>query len=43
MLERNGIAYKYFNPNNNRLPQGYKLFYKDEESVIYLNQRMNCR
>lgn len=39
ILEHNGIAYTYFNPNKDTLPQGYRLYFKDAETVIYIKQQ----
>lgn len=38
ILDRKGIAYRYFNPTTDKLPQGYKLVFKDKETLIYLKQ-----
>lgn len=39
ILEHNGIAYTYFNPSKDTLPQGYRLYFKDAETVIYIKQQ----
>ncbi len=36
ILEHDGIDYVYYHPDKMILPQGYNLFFKDEETVIYI-------